>query len=104
MYMFGGYISEKAEYNSNLYSLDLDKMEWELIWEGKGSDKEPMGRSNFDLVNDGNHLWLFGGIHDHDNLEDFWKFDLKAKKWEKVDSKNVPEVLIRLCREEGATP
>ena len=37
MYMFGGYISEKAEYNSNLYCLDLDKMEWEIVWEGKGT-------------------------------------------------------------------
>ena len=68
MYMYGGYISESADYNKNLYSLDLDKMEWEIVWEGKNSDKEPVGRSNLDMVNDGNHIWIFGGINNHDNL------------------------------------
>lgn len=43
-------------------------MVWELYWESKGGKDEPMGRSNFDLVNDGTHLWIFGGINDHDNM------------------------------------
>ena len=92
--MFGGYISEKAEYNRNLYSLDLDKMEWEIVYEGKNAATEPPGRANFDMASDATHLWIFGGIQDHDNMEDFWKFDIKLKKWEKVESKNTPEVTL----------
>lgn len=82
--MFGGYKSYEAEYNANLYSLDLDKMEWQKIFESKGSPNEPVGRSNFDLVNDGTCLWMFGGIQDHHTLDDFWKFDLKTSSWAKI--------------------
>lgn len=94
MYMFGGYISDKADYNKNLYCLDLDKMEWQIAYEAKGSANEPPGRSNFDMVSDGTHVWIFGGIQDHNNMEDFWKFDMKLKKWDKVESKNTPEVKL----------
>ena len=36
MYVLGGYIPEKAENMKNIYSLDLEKYEWELVYEGKG--------------------------------------------------------------------
>jgi hypothetical protein len=26
-------------------------------------------------------IWLFGGSNGKQTLNDFWKFDLKAKKW-----------------------
>lgn len=84
MYILGGYISEKAEYNPNVYCLDLEKMEWELVYEAKGGPHDPIGRSNFDVVNDGSHIWMFGGIHNHNTLDDFWKFDVGLKKWERV--------------------
>jgi hypothetical protein len=32
MYVYGGYIPEKAEYMRDIFCLDLDKWEWELVF------------------------------------------------------------------------
>ena len=42
------------------------------------------------MVNDGKHLWIFGGINDHNTLDDMWKFDLTTKRWDKIEQKNSP--------------
>ena len=94
MMVYGGYISDQAVYNNNIYCLDLDKMEWQCLFEAKKGVVSPEGRSNLGLVNDGKYLWVFGGITDHHSLDDLWKFDLALQKWEQVESKNVPEVHI----------
>ena len=53
---------------------------------------EPDGRSNLALAPDGQNLWIFGGTNGQKTLDDLWKFDIVAKKWERVDQKNTPEV------------
>lgn len=84
MYVYGGYVSDKAQYMRNIYCLDLDKMDWSTVFEIKDSKDEPEGRSNLAMVSEGQNLWIFGGTNGQKTLDDLWKFDLTAKKWSKV--------------------
>ena len=84
MYILGGYIPEKAEYMKNIYCLDLEKFEWELLYDSKCSKDEPEARSNFNMVADGENLYIFGGTNGNHTLNDFWKFSLTSKKWSSI--------------------
>ena len=37
MYVYGGYMPEKASYMKNIYCLDIDEMKWSTIFESKNS-------------------------------------------------------------------
>lgn len=50
MYVYGGYVTDKAQYMRNVYCLDLEKMDWATVYESKGSGLEPEGRSNLAMV------------------------------------------------------
>ena len=39
MYVFGGYIPETAGYMRDIYCLDLDKLDWSLVYQSK-DDKD----------------------------------------------------------------
>ena len=39
MYVFGGYIPETAGYMRDVYCLDLDKLDWSLVYQSK-DDKD----------------------------------------------------------------
>ena len=93
MYIYGGYIPETAKYLSNIYCLDLEKYEWELIYEAKGSGQEPEPRSNFSMVSESDCLYIFGGSNGEHTMDDFWKFSLNKRSWEKIKSENPPEVM-----------
>lgn len=41
MYVYGGYMSKIAAYMKNIYALNLDKMEWKVIYEGKEGNQGP---------------------------------------------------------------
>lgn len=60
MYIYGGYIPSKAEFMNIVYCLDLDKMEWVQVDDGKNS---PQPRSNASMVADGGYLYIFGGTN-----------------------------------------
>lgn len=90
LYVYGGYVSDKAQYMKDIYCLDLEKMEWSTVYEGKNSNDDPEGRSNLAMVAEGQNLWIFGGTNGQKTLDDMWKFDLTAKKWTKVEQKNIP--------------
>ncbi len=32
IYIYGGYVTDKAQYSRNIYALDLDKMEWSTVF------------------------------------------------------------------------
>ena len=49
MYVYGGYISDKAEYLKDIYCFDLVNHTWEVTYKG-GKGKEPSGRSNFSMI------------------------------------------------------
>lgn len=62
MYVYGGYIPDKAQYLRNIYCLDLEKMEWSTVFESN-SKEEPDGRSNLALAAEGKNIWIFGGTN-----------------------------------------
>lgn len=84
MYVYGGYIPDKAQYLRNIHCLDLDKMEWSTVFQSKDSKDEPEGRSNLSMVGEGQNLYVFGGTNGEKTLNDLWKFNLTEKKWTKI--------------------
>lgn len=90
MYIYGGYIPDKAQYMKNIYCLDVDKFEWETVYQHKSTKDEPEGRSNLAMVSQGQNLWIFGGTNGQKTLDDLWKFDITAKKWNIIEQKNTP--------------
>lgn len=60
VYVYGGYIADRGVLSSNLYSLDLDKMQWSLVFDGEGKNG-PTARSNSAIVGHQGKLYLFGG-------------------------------------------
>ena len=51
MYVYGGYISDEAEYLKDIYCFDLTNLTWSVTYKG-GKEKEPKPRSNFSMVED----------------------------------------------------
>lgn len=41
MYVYGGYISDKAEYLIDILAFDADTCAWEIVHKGERSEKEP---------------------------------------------------------------
>lgn len=92
MYVYGGYISDRAEYMRDIYAFNIDSLSWEVVHRWAKGEKEPEGRSNFAMVEHSGSLLIFGGSNGSKTLNDMWKFDLKVKRWEQVESKDTPEV------------
>lgn len=67
---------------------------------GEKSEKEPQGRSNFSMVEYNQGLLIFGGTNGVKTMNDMWSFEMKDKKWSKVDSKDTPEVISLLNSQE----
>ena len=80
MYVYGGYIPDKASYMKNIYCLDINTMKWSTVFESK-NELQPQERSNLAMTIQGNSLWIFGGTNGQETLDDLWKFDLQLKKW-----------------------
>ena len=78
MFVYGGYISDKADYMTDIYALDLTNFTWEIAFKG-GKSKEPTGRSNFAMVEEKGNLLIFGGTDGNHTLNDMWIFDTKSK-------------------------
>lgn len=93
MLVYGGYIPNKAIYMTDMYSFDLEKMSWELFYKG-GTEAEPEGRSDFDMVVHEGSVWLFGGSNGKVTLNDLWKFNYNEKKWTEIKESNCPEVRL----------
>lgn len=92
MYVYGGYVTDRAEYLIDLLAFDADECTWETVHKGERSEKEPQGRSNFSMVEYNQSLLIFGGTNGVKTLNDMWSFSLQEKKWSRVDSKDTPEV------------
>jgi len=44
------------------------------------------------MVAYGDNLYIFGGTNGEKTLDDMWKFDLKARNWQKIQCEAPPEV------------
>ena len=76
MYVYGGYIPNKALYMLDMYVFDFQQKKWQVYYKG-GQNNEPQGRSDFDMVIHDGSIWLFGGSNGKITLNDLWKFDFK---------------------------
>lgn len=50
--------------------------------------KNPGSRHNHSAVMFENYMYIFGGLKNHTELADFWRFDCVNKKWEEVKSRS----------------
>ncbi len=94
MYVYAGYIPEKASYMGDVLEFDLDSHQWKILYKEKTDREEPEGRSNCSMVELDGNLWVFGGTNGTHTLNNMWKFSLADKKWKAVESKDTPEVLF----------
>jgi hypothetical protein len=94
MYVYAGYIPEKASYMKDVLEFDFDTHEWKIVYKEKTGREEPEGRSNSSMVELDGGLWVFGGTNGTYTLSDMWKFDLVSKEWKAVENKETPEVPI----------
>lgn len=90
MYVYGGYITDKAEYLSDILAFNIENNSWEIFYKSDKTDKEPGPRSNFSMVESNRSLFIFGGSNGTKTLNDTWSFSLKDKKWTKVETKDPP--------------
>jgi len=88
--VFGGYFENgiTTKYNNEIWFFDLDTMKWM-----KGdSTNGPSPRSGFQLLTNGDNIFLFGGYsresikgketaHAHD---DVWCYSMNTNKWAKI--------------------
>jgi N-acetylneuraminic acid mutarotase len=96
MMVYGGYISDKAEYLKDIYAFDLNNHTWHVAFRG-GKGNEPCGRSNFPMLELNENLLIFGGTDGAETLNDMWIFDTKSKEWKQIETKDTPDVTIKLC-------
>lgn len=41
MFIYGGYMPETASFLKDIYCLDLEKLEWSVLYEHKDEENEP---------------------------------------------------------------
>ena len=93
MYVYGGYIGEEGRNMKDIWAFDFESEKWELIFDENTKQDQPEGRSSFSMTSHNGKLIIFGGTNGEKTLNDFWSFDLHAKQWKKIDSKDTPDVL-----------
>ena len=100
MLVYGGYISDKAEYLKDIYSFDLINHTWEICYKS-GKANEPVGRSNLSMVEYQDGFIIFGGTDGSQTLNDLWSFNFKTQEWKQIDTQDTPEVhLFEYSQEE----
>lgn len=79
LYIFGGYLSDIAQYSNDVLRLNLDKLQEQNKISVKiikfDNDNIPSPRSNFASCIFNKCAYIFGGVDDKDVINDFWRFD-----------------------------
>ena len=93
LYLFGGRSRAFPKLNFNdLWEFDLDSKRWSMVFDNRaphsyGPDADSPGyhaKSSSVLVGDFWYLWGGEGIRGH--VSDFWRFDLKLRNWQLLQS------------------
>lgn len=101
MYVYGGYMSDKADYLQDIYTFDLNSHKWEIVYKS-GSGPEPKARSYFSMVEIKDSILIFGGTDGVDTLNDMWIYNIQTHEWKCIETKDTPEVYVHLYSlEEG---
>src|SRR5690606_21756584 len=80
IYIFGGYNSTE-KYLNDFWKLNLDTLKWIEI---KALNKHPEPRIYFNMHCKGDKIYLFGRYNSHKSFRDFYIYDIKLNKWEKI--------------------
>ena len=83
MIIFGGY--SKGDRTNTVYAMDLENYSWKTL---AAQGPEPEVRSSHSACVHGDSLWVLGGISDEsEKLNDFWRFDLSLKLWNRIEAR-----------------
>lgn len=91
MYLFGGSTMECE--NQMLYSLDLNKYQWQLIKPKAAQNNEsnfPITREEHTCVVYNDSMVIFGGFAFGERTNSMFKYNFKQNTWEMIKSKNQP--------------
>ena len=100
MIIFGGYFGDVGKYSRSVFSFNIEKKRWSVLHHSVKNTKNtnnnqilPKKRANAGAVVLRDCLYVFGGTNGKIKFNDFWKFDLVAAKWDRIDCQGViPEV------------
>ncbi|XP_028968814.1 uncharacterized protein LOC100902573 [Galendromus occidentalis] len=85
MHLYGGYQDLKGS-SSELWSFHFDTETWQLVSSKvKGSCGEvPPARHNHSAVVHDGAMWVYGGMTDLRERNDFWRYDFVNQHWNKI--------------------
>ena len=86
MYLFGGSTNESE--NCEMYSLDLNKLRWDLIKPKNpaGDPNNPVTRDEHTAVTLDDSMIVFGGFSFGERSNEIFKFSFRNHMWEKIES------------------
>lgn len=94
MVVFGGFIGGNlGEPCNEVLIFDPKQKTWEIASKNSDGSRFPKKRMGHASVIIGDELYVFSGTDGEIKFNDLWKFDLKARVWQSIDSKGtIPEV------------
>ena len=87
--MIVGFGYSEHEYDSRLYSLNLDTLAWSTIFDAKTYDGQfPESRTQSTFCIHKNEILIYGGKDAYHIYGDLWSFNLKTNKFNQIELSN----------------
>jgi len=85
LFIYGGAGDKTgAKHWETMYRLDLETWEWTKL---QATNKAPSSRDSHTLTVFQNKLYLFGGSHESETLNDLYEYDLSTNAWKQIEAK-----------------
>ncbi|XP_023219241.1 uncharacterized protein LOC111621353 isoform X2 [Centruroides sculpturatus] len=88
MHVYGGYQDLRGS-SSELWSFDFVTERWHLTLLPSHVDQPPARHNHSSVVHDA-AMWVYGGMTDLQERNDFWKWDFVSKQWSRIRSQKGP--------------
>lgn len=88
MHIYGGYQDLRGS-SSELWSFDFVTERWHLTLLSSHVDQPPARHNHSSVVHDA-AMWVYGGMTDLQERNDFWKWDFVSKQWSRIRSQKGP--------------
>ncbi|XP_067125403.1 uncharacterized protein [Centruroides vittatus] len=89
LYVFGGEIGFASTGETPLWILDTVTERWHLTLLPSHVDQPPARHNHSSVVHDA-AMWVYGGMTDLQERNDFWKWDFVSKQWSRIRSQKGP--------------
>ena len=90
---FAGFVGGNlGDYTNSILSYSLEEKAWKYLFENTISIKAPAPRAGAGLTILKKFLYIFGGTDGNQKFQDFWKFSLVDRIWNKINCDNLPDV------------